>query len=80
MKKDQINFGCHLTNGPQRAVSRRDGKEGTGTIMPVVDGRPIPDGAEIVEVENECHDGWHDMKTVYTHRATEGPPQVATPA
>lgn len=61
-------------------VRRRKGDEETfGVLAPLEDGRPLPEGAEIVKVAlRRDGDDWHDVEVLY--RNASGPAQVATPA
>lgn len=83
-KKDQVRIGGEI--GPNtRLVERRKGERiAQGTLTPVIDGRPIPEGAELVRL-TPGEDEWHNVETLYRHEARSepalsGPPQVATPA
>jgi len=90
--KDQIQIGPEVSPGRRIAVRRRGDEVTVGTFGGMKEGRPIPEGAELVRVDPTCHDGWHDATVLYSHSALEpepeeveethgsGPAQVATPA
>jgi hypothetical protein len=71
MKKDQVRFESenHAT------IRRQDGRVEVGTFHEMREGQPMPDGAELVQIDYRPNSEWHDSKTLYKN----GPSQVATP-
>lgn len=72
MKKDQVKFH----SDGHCALRRRDGNVEVGTFFEAHDGQPIPEGAELVQVDYNPRNEWHNAETLYKN----GPAQVATPA
>ncbi len=77
--KDRIRIGPKLEDGRRLATRiHADGSTSNGIIAPAEDGKPIH--GELLRVNDECHEGWHDVDTVYDASPTlNGPAQVATP-
>jgi hypothetical protein len=79
-EKDELCVGPVCGHGERLAYRRRDGEIETGVVRELEDGRPLPEGAELVQMnippgcDGECG-GWHSATTVYRN----GPAQVATP-
>ncbi len=75
--KTKISYGPTLDDGRQLAFRRDEGgEERVGIIAPMQDGKPIPEGSEIVRVEDghpghECTEGWHDAEVLYRHEGVE---------
>jgi len=78
MKKDQLRIGAEIAPNT-RLVERRGERNGVGTLMPLREGQPIPEGSELVKI-TPGEDEWHDVETLYRHESLSGPPQIATPA
>lgn len=81
-KKDQLRIGAEIAPNTRLVERRNGGRRSVATLTPLVHGRPIPEGSELVRV-TPGEDEWHDVETIYRHdpRAElSGPPQVATPA
>lgn len=83
-KIDRVRLGPHVGPNTRVAVRERDGEKELALVGPARDGVPLPDGAEIIDLDNpDCScGGWQDVTTLYgpgEQRATEGgPAQVAT--
>ena len=78
-EKDELQVGPSCAPGERFAYRRRDGEIEVGVVRETKDGRPLPEGAELVQMklENGCDGdcgGWHEATTVYRN----GPAQVAT--
>lgn len=72
-KRDQIR----LEGGG--LVTRRCGERlAQGTLAPMKEGQPLPEGAEFVYVKAPDEEGWRDVEVLYRHEGS-GPAQVATP-
>jgi hypothetical protein len=77
--KDQVRLGPTIGPDQKAVIRRRDGAVGSGVLMKVEDGQPIPEGSELIHVGAADDEGWHDVTSLYTHERG-GPAQVATPA
>lgn len=71
----KIRMGPELSPGVRTALLRREDGDSPVLMTRPKDGAPIPPGASMVHVDQECREGWHDVTTLYTN----GPAQVATP-
>lgn len=77
MAKDKIRFGSMISADTCQMTRRQpNGETQIGTAFEVQDGKPIPEGAELLQVDYRPSEEWHDAETVYRN----GPAQVATPA
>lgn len=75
--KDQVKFGSAIDANTCQATRRQaNGEVQVGTMSELQDGHPIPEGAELIQVNYRPSNEWHDAETIYKH----GPSQVATPA
>ena len=72
MKKDKVRF----ESDDHATIKRQDGSVQIGTFHEMRDGQPLPEGAELVQVDYHPGDEWHNSETLYK----QGPAQVATPA
>lgn len=77
--KSKVRLGPVVAPGV-RAIARQRGEDiEIGMVSKLLDGQPIPEGAEVLHVEAPDCDcgGWQDAETIY---GGTGPAQVATPA
>lgn len=92
--RDRIRLSKNMVDGMRVSERIVDGKLSTGRYGPVKEGRPLPEGAELLSVGEPDQDGWRDVTVLYRHERDDsgedvevavspdrsGPAQVATPA
>lgn len=90
-KRDQIRFGAEVGPNTRLVERRRGDRVERGVLGPLQEGKPIPDGAELVRLRPGDDEEWYDVESLYWREdelqyapapepVLSGPPQVATPA
>lgn len=59
-----------------RCLRQRGDELSTGRFGAVEDGKPIPEGAELIMSGPPDHDGWRDVKVLYRHETAPQPEPV----